>query len=218
MKQSALSVSRLKYVQLACGALAAILACTVLLTGWSIHAHAYPIRVQSALNLLLCGVALLLFSRRRQWLAVVAAGLATSLVVQHRSLVRSRKENAALREQSKQLDQLRGENERLRKFEVDATELQGLRREHGELIRLRGEVALLRKENQRLAKLEADNKGLSRELFAAREASDGKETQNEFLPADEWIDMGSATPETAAQTWIWRRRSACATFSHAVGT
>jgi len=81
VKQSALSVSRLKYVQLACGALAAILACTVLLTGWSIHAHAYPIRVQSALNLLLCGVALLLFSRRRQWLAVVAAGLIGSLAL-----------------------------------------------------------------------------------------------------------------------------------------
>jgi hypothetical protein len=63
--------------------------------------------------------------------AVVAAGLATSLVVQHRSLVRSRQENAAFREQSKQLDQLRAENERLGKLEVDANELQGLRASTG---------------------------------------------------------------------------------------
>jgi len=139
--------------------------------------------------------------------AVVPAGLATSLVVQHRSLGRPRQENAELSEQSKQLDQLRAENERLGKPRVDANELQGLRREHGELMRLRGEVASLRNENQRLASRQADNQRLPHQLSAAHSALDSEETPNEFLPADKWSDMGSATPETAARTWIWWRRN-----------
>lgn len=78
--------------------------------------------------------------------AVVLAGLATSLTVQHFSLAKLRGENAGLRELSRQLAELRAENQRLAKLQVDRDELERLRRAHIELLRLRGEVGRLRRE------------------------------------------------------------------------
>jgi len=66
--------------------------------------------------------------------AVVAAGLTTSFVVQHSSLTSQREENNALREQTEQLDQqldqVRADNLRLAKIQLDANELDQLRKEH----------------------------------------------------------------------------------------
>jgi hypothetical protein len=72
--------------------------------------------------------------------AVVAAGLTTSLVVQHRSLSSLQRENDDLREQSKQLDQVKFENEGLRKLKLDTDEFDRLKANHTEVIRLRGEA------------------------------------------------------------------------------
>src|SRR5205823_6592762 len=80
--------------------------------------------------------------------AVVVAALATLTVVQHRTLTKLRDENAALRERTKQLDQLRAENQQWMKLKVDADELQRLRAEHAELMRLRGQVGLLGRQAQ----------------------------------------------------------------------
>jgi len=79
--------------------------------------------------------------------AVVAAGLTTSFVVQHRSLTSQREENHALREHTERLDQqlaqVRADNQRLAKIQLDANELDQLRKEHLEIPRLRAQAAEL---------------------------------------------------------------------------
>ena len=79
--------------------------------------------------------------------AVVAAGLTTSFVVQHRSLTSQREENNALREQTERLDQklaqVRADNQRLARIQLDTNELDQLRKEHLEIPRLRAQAAEL---------------------------------------------------------------------------
>jgi len=82
--------------------------------------------------------------------ALVVVGLATPLVVQHRTVSGLREENGALRKRSGEFDQLLEENAQLAKLKVDADELERLRRERSELIRLRGEVGRLRREIESL--------------------------------------------------------------------
>ena len=82
--------------------------------------------------------------------AVVTAGLATSLVVQHQSFTKLQDEHAALQqrqaEQLTELENLRNENLQRAKLKADADELERLRAEHAELLRLRGEVTRLRQQ------------------------------------------------------------------------
>jgi hypothetical protein len=84
--------------------------------------------------------------------------------VQHRALTSLQGENDALREQSKQLDQVTFENERLAKLKVDAEEFERLRADHTELIRLRGDVARLRRERGDTDRLLAENAKLRQNL------------------------------------------------------
>jgi hypothetical protein len=78
-------------------------------------------------------------------LAVVAilAGMATLLLLQHQSLVKSREETQSLRAQ---IERLREENEQVAGSSADSPELEQLRKDQAELLRLRGEVNLLRRE------------------------------------------------------------------------
>ncbi len=67
-------------------------------------------------------------------------GLATSLVVEHQSLARLRKDNHSLRQQVHELGDAKAQ---LAKAKVDQAELKRLRRGQLELLRLRGEVTAL---------------------------------------------------------------------------
>src|SRR2546426_9498490 len=91
--------------------------------------------------------------------AVVAAGLTTSFVVQHRSLTSQREENHALREHTERLDQrlaqVRADNQRLAKIQLDANELDQLRKEHLEIPRLRAQAAELSRLRQSMLMAQA---------------------------------------------------------------
>lgn len=90
--------------------------------------------------------------------AVVVAGVATPLVVQHQAQVRLREENGALRQQLDQLNQLAAENQRLSNLVARANNSQSLPNDQlSELLRLRGEVTRLRSGSQELAQLKAAN-------------------------------------------------------------
>ncbi|MHB8523387.1 MAG: sigma-70 family RNA polymerase sigma factor [Limisphaerales bacterium] len=86
--------------------------------------------------------------------ALVVA-LVTPLVLQRQSLVELRHTNATLQDRIRALDNTGAINARLAKPEVDADELERLRREHHELLRLRGEVGLLRQQMARTSELRA---------------------------------------------------------------
>jgi len=78
--------------------------------------------------------------------AIVVAGLATSLLVQHQARVKLREENQALR---RQIAQLESDNQQASNRVLELSESSSLDSERlRELLRLRGEVGLLRR-NQR---------------------------------------------------------------------
>jgi RNA polymerase sigma factor (sigma-70 family) len=94
---------------------------------------------------------------------VLAAGLATPLVIQHRSQVKLREENQLLREQVGQLTQISAENRRLSNLLAQANTSPALGQDQmRDLLRLRNEVGLLRQQTNHAARLEAENRLLRR--------------------------------------------------------
>ncbi len=89
---------------------------------------------------------------------LVAAGLATTILLQQRSLNLLRQDNAALRQQNQELDRLRSENERLKKPQVDPQEIARLQNDQKELLKLRGRIGLMR---DQLAKFQSPSNVVS---------------------------------------------------------
>jgi len=88
--------------------------------------------------------------------AVIIAGVATPLVIQHQAKIQLREENESLRQQIGRLAQLQTDNERLSNLVAQAGSLQSLSdTEKSELLRLRGELSGLRRDSENLARLKA---------------------------------------------------------------
>ena len=101
--------------------------------------------------------------------AVVAAGVATPLVVQQRAQARLVQLNQGLRQQ---VDHLARENARLSNLEVQANDARALSKDQlSELMKLRGEVGLLRKQTNELDRLRQENRQLH-----SSQASVGRDT------------------------------------------
>jgi hypothetical protein len=131
--------------------------------------------------------------------ALVVAGVATPLVVQHHNLSRLRQENHQLLEQVQQADLLRNENERLSAQISAGREITGLSKAQlSELLRLRGEVGLLRRDSQALARLRTMEQPES-STSAATETAEA----HRFVPAAAWANVGADQPEEALQTFFW---------------
>ena len=132
--------------------------------------------------------------------ALIIAGVATPLVIQHQSLTRLRDDNRTLVEQNRQLGELRTEHGRLTNLLAQAERKKSLSEEQlRELLRLRGEVNLLRKESQELAKLRLQQKQ------NAPSSESNPPGNKKMLAADAWADVGMETPENALQTFFWAR-------------
>jgi RNA polymerase sigma factor (sigma-70 family) len=121
--------------------------------------------------------------------AVVVAGIATPLAIQHRSANRLRDENSQLRQQLHEQDKLATENEQLKVLNAEANRSQSPVDPSRELLRLRGEIGVLRNQNQELSRLLAQRTVLNQ--------AEG------FKPSTSWMDSGAATPEAAANTFAW---------------
>jgi RNA polymerase sigma factor (sigma-70 family) len=128
--------------------------------------------------------------------AVIAAGLATWLVVQHRSFAKLLAERATLQQQQAvqlaELDSMRKENGRLTKLEVNADELERLRRDRAELVRLRGEVTRVRQE-----------KDGSTATHTPRNATAQPSTELPEWNSSQLTNAGRTTPRDALQTVLW---------------
>ncbi|HAB17931.1 MAG TPA: hypothetical protein DCE44_15950, partial [Verrucomicrobiales bacterium] len=128
--------------------------------------------------------------------ALLAAGVATPFVWLHR-----------------QLDTIRAENTSLRaRLESQAAELatpaptagavghpdeaERLKRGQEELLRLRGEVAQLRRDNVSLA---SRNSAQSK----SRDRLTPSSTHADFVPVEQYVFSGYATPQAALQSYFW---------------
>jgi len=143
----------------------------------------------------------------RGWrVAWLGLGLAVFLViwvsVERQATNALRQENAALRDATRELFTLRAENDRLQGLQVQADELERLRRDNRELLKLRGEVAALRRQlsELRLAKT-VDQTGSTRPI------SSHSWELGTFLSSEEWSNAGLGTPEHALQTLFFAMKS-----------
>jgi|KBSSwiStaDraftv2_1062776.scaffolds.fasta_scaffold170375_1 RNA polymerase sigma factor (sigma-70 family) len=128
--------------------------------------------------------------------ALVVAGVATPLVLQHQTVTRLRAENGALQEQARQVNVLRGNNEKLSGELSNARQSQSLTKAQlTELLRLRGEVGPLRRDSQDLARLRAKQ--------LAEQAADQPVPARDFVPALSWANVGADKPDAAIQTFFW---------------
>ncbi len=131
--------------------------------------------------------------------ALVVAGVASPLVLQHQTVTRLREENGALQEQARKANVLRGDNEKLSGQLSDARQSQSLTKAQlTELLRLRGEVGPLRRDSQELARLRA--KQLAEQAAAAPAQP---APPRDFVPATSWANVGADKPEAAIQTFFW---------------
>ena len=103
--------------------------------------------------------------------AVVAAGVATPMVIQQHSQTRLRAENESLRQQVDQLSQAANDNKVTSESSGQRTDLLSPAQLH-ELLRLRGEVGALRTQMKELERLKAENARLQASRMNAKSNSD----------------------------------------------
>jgi RNA polymerase sigma factor (sigma-70 family) len=130
---------------------------------------------------------------------VVAAGVATPVVMQHQAQLKLRAENQALQQQVDQLAQFRAENDRLSNLVVQAKSQPLSDEQFHELIKLRGEVGGLRRQQKELEKLRA-------QLTASQSAPAPKPVTSapvQDFPKESWAFAGYASPEATLQSWTW---------------
>jgi RNA polymerase sigma factor (sigma-70 family) len=135
--------------------------------------------------------------------AIVVAGVATPLVLQHQSQVRLREDNQAFRQQ---VDQLAAENERLANLVARANSSQALAIDQpSEILRLRGEVGVLRQQKSEAERVQEENRQLRAGLTNAQDAQATKPATpfSTPVPKESWAFAGYATPEAAMQTMVW---------------
>ena len=145
--------------------------------------------------------------------AIVAAGIATPVVLQHQTNARLRSEIEGLRQQSAELTRLREENRRLAALQTDADELARLRNEHAELMRLRGQTAANRQRERELTAAQAEVRRLQ-SLAGSQTPAPGKNGANAdsragllegLIPVTSWNNVGTAAPESAFETLHWAK-------------
>jgi len=129
--------------------------------------------------------------------AVVIAGVATPLVLQHQSAARLREENTALR------SQLQTMATPLAATASPASASPSLDDEqYRELLRLRGEVGQLRKQTNELDNVRNENRKL-RASAASTPNNPGADAPALDFPRESWSFVGYAEPAAAFQSMIW---------------
>ncbi len=108
--------------------------------------------------------------------ALVVAGAATALVVQHQTQTRLRDESELLRQQ---ITQLETDNQNLSNRLASVGQATSLTDEQlNELLRLRGEVGLLRQQTNELGQLRAENRQLRASLINATQKQQASENDS----------------------------------------
>jgi cell division protein ZapA (FtsZ GTPase activity inhibitor) len=131
--------------------------------------------------------------------AIAVAGVATPLAVQHQTQVKLREENQSLRQQARELDQLKTENGRLSNLLAQANGSQLSKEQLSELMKLRGEVGLLRRQTNEQGKLLATTGALNPSTNEVKPDA----VNPQIIPRESWAFVGYSTPEDALQSIAW---------------
>ena len=132
--------------------------------------------------------------------ALVVAGLATPLVINHQTQSKLLQENESLRQQVAQLSQTAAENERLSNQVARAQSSQVVAQlQASELLRLRGELGALRQQQEDWERTKAA------QAAASSHSSDtaGSSAKVDRIPRDSWAFAGYASPEAALESVVW---------------
>jgi RNA polymerase sigma factor (sigma-70 family) len=148
--------------------------------------------------------------------AIALAIVATPLIIQYQTLAKLREENAAFRQKAAENAQLLAENQKLSTELGEANSSPRLAGgQLAELMRLRQEVTTLRGQKHDSApKRNSNHTGTnsSPNPGGSSPAGGRPETQLQsvldaptvpLVPADQWTNAGTATPEAAWQTFRW---------------
>ena len=133
--------------------------------------------------------------------ALIVAGAATALVVQHQTQTKLREENQSLRQQ---INQLQTDNENLSNRVAAAGHSQSLSDEQlNELLRLRAEAGGRRRQNENHGKTQSDahQARLSQPEASLPAVLDTPTVP--LSPAADWANIGNASPAAAMQTLNW---------------
>ena len=128
--------------------------------------------------------------------ALVVAGAATALVVQHQTQTRLHGENAAL---TRQIAQLEADNESLSNRLARASDAKPLPDEQmNELLKLRGEVGVMRRQ------LELQQKQVNQQSGHTEKATQSvSHAPGSYISKEQLSDVGYTTPEAALETITW---------------
>jgi RNA polymerase sigma factor (sigma-70 family) len=131
---------------------------------------------------------------------LILAGTGMPLILQQHSLRQARAEKRVLAEANQNLLHLSEDNQSLSNLLSKAQSSEAVSRSQlRELMRLRAEVGALRKDSQELAALRAKGKTVNTDPQPVADAKT-------VLPAEQWANVGMATPDTALQTFFWAAR------------
>lgn len=134
--------------------------------------------------------------------AVAVVGVATPLVIQYQTQAKLRDENASLRQQITERDQLVQESQRLSNQLAEVKASNSLTdAQRSELMRLRGEVGVLR--NQKPSSTR-NRQAKAAPLKSPAEVQDPLPAPTvPLLPVESWANLGTASPEASWQTLRW---------------
>jgi hypothetical protein len=132
--------------------------------------------------------------------AIVVAGVATPLAMQHQNQVKLREENQSLRQQLDKQSELAAENERLASLIATTAQTQSNllpQDQLNELLRLRGEVGRLRTESSELATLKAAVKNTDAEKPGNPLRKQLEQMPDKYIPELQSLDEKKWTEDAA---------------------
>ncbi len=134
-------------------------------------------------------------------IGLLAAGLATHLVMRHHYLAQLEMNRIALQQSANRIEELAAENARLAGV---ANQRKLTAHELSDLLRLRAEVGQLRR-----AKSQVENRSTSmpNEQSPANASQAQEKIPEQPLSRDSWSYAGYATPQDSFQTLMWAMRS-----------
>lgn len=139
---------------------------------------------------------------------LVIAGIAASLVVQHRASARMREGDKSLQEESAVLAELSAENGRLSNLVEQTKNAQPLSKDQlKELLRLRGQVGQLRKTGTEKGELAATNTQLKTVVAESAKRLAEEQAAPNYWAKDQLNFAGYADPESAMKSMLWSMKT-----------
>lgn len=138
--------------------------------------------------------------------ALLIAGVAAGVFLQHNTLAKARRANGELRAESQEAQQLARENAEIERLRAEFQEIEKLRNETREIHKLRNEVRRLREQKPEWDKLRAENQRLRTRAGPVGQPS-SRAPESASLITNEFLsDAGLGSPEATLRTFFWAMR------------